>query len=123
MNLRSVSNNVTSIESVKKPDSTKEVKTDVTDKDRDGHGRQEKEEQPKRQLTDEEMVQAKKILEDFTGFKEKGLSVSVEEHEPFRIFVIKGPDGQVVRRMPEHDLVQLLADKDKATGRILDKAM
>lgn len=123
MNLRSVSNNVVTIDTVKRPDATREMKTDTTDKDRDGHGRQEKEEQPKRRLTDEEMIQAKKVLEDFNGFKENGLSVAVLEQEPYRIFVIKGPDGQVVRRMPEHDLVQLLADKDKTTGRIFDKAM
>jgi uncharacterized FlaG/YvyC family protein len=123
MNLRTVTNNnVVAIDTVKRPDKAA-LKTDSTDKDRDANGRQEKEDQPKRRLSDEEIVQAKKVLEEFNGFKENGLVIVIEEQEPFRIFLIKGPDGQVIRRIPEHDVLQLIADKDKTTGRILDKAM
>lgn len=92
--------------------------------DRDGNGRQEqKEEESKRHLTQQEFDDAIKVLEQTPGLKSNNLSIKVEVDGDHRVVTIVAPDGQIVRRLSESQLWSATRDKDRQTGKFLDKAM
>lgn len=92
--------------------------------DRDGNGRQESADQePRRHLSPQEFDEALAALAEVPGLKANGLTVKVETKEDCRVILIVDSSGQVVRRLSEHQLWSATRDKDKKTGRILDKAM
>ena len=92
--------------------------------DRDGNGRQEqKEEESKRHLTQQEFDEAIKALEQTPGLKSNNLSIKVEVDGDHRVVTIVAPDGQIVRRLSESQLWSATRDKDRQTGKFLDKAM
>ena len=92
--------------------------------DRDGNGRQEqKEEESKRHLTQQEFDDAIKVLEQTPGLKSNNLSIKVEVDGDHRVVTIVAPDGQIVRRLSESQLWAATRDKDRQTGKFLDKAM
>jgi hypothetical protein len=92
--------------------------------ERDANGRRE--EAPpeiKHHLNDEEFAEALKILEESPGLKASSLTVKVEKQEGVRVVLVLSPDGKVVRRLSESQLWLATRNKDRITGRILDKAM
>jgi hypothetical protein len=92
--------------------------------DRDANGRQEQAEpEIKRHLTQEDFDEAIKLLEETPGLKANNLSVQVETKEDCRVILIVDPSGQVIRRLSEAQLWATARDKDRQTGKILDKAM
>lgn len=92
--------------------------------DRDANGRQEqKEQEQKRHLSQQEFDDALKALENMPGLKSNSLVIKVEQHEDHRVVLILAPDGKVVRRLSEAQLWIASRDKDRQTGKILDKAM
>lgn len=94
----------------------------TTDRDGDGRGNQ-KESELKRHLTEAELEEAVKILSESPGLKSNNLSVRVEQKEDCRVIFIEDPDGKIVRRLSESQLWLATRDKDRAVGKILDKAM
>lgn len=92
--------------------------------DRDANGQQEKGSgEPKRHLTQQEFDDAIKALEETPGLKTNNLVIKVITHEDHRVIEIVDGEGQVVRRLSEAQLWTATRDKDKQTGKFLDKAM
>lgn len=92
--------------------------------DRDANGRQEQT-QPelKRHLNQEEFDEALRALGENPGLKANGLTIKVESKDDCRVILILDPHGNVVRRLSETQLWSATRDKDRATGKFLDKAM
>jgi hypothetical protein len=92
--------------------------------DRDGNGRQEgKEKDEKRKLTEQEFDDALKALEANPGLKSNNLTIKVETVGDIRMILIEDSSGALVRRLSESQLWLVTRDKDRQTGKILDKAM
>ena len=92
--------------------------------DRDGNGRREQPEpELKRNLSQQEFDDALKALAETPGLKSNNLELKVEVTDGIRIILIVAPDGAVVRRLSESQLWSSTRDKDRQTGKFLDKAM
>lgn len=92
--------------------------------DRDANGRREQPEgEQKRNLNDQEFDDALKVLSEMPGLKANGLRLEVLTEDGVRIVHIVDPEGKVVRRLTEAQLWATTRDKDRQTGKILDKAM
>lgn len=122
MNIKSISPNpVVPLDS--KQRISGEVRTQSST-ERDANGRQEHAEQEqKRHLTQQEFDDAMKTLSEHPGLKSNSLVIKVESHEDHRVILIVDSNGQIVRRLSENQLWLATRDKDRRTGRILDKAM
>lgn len=92
------------------------------DRDADGRRQQESGEQ-KRNLSQQEFDDCLKALAEMPGLKSNNLSIKVEVEDGVRVVLIVDPTGQIVRRLSEAQLWGATRDKDRQTGRILDKAM
>lgn len=90
--------------------------------DRDPDGRQYEQDQDNSPLSDEELEQAKDYLNSLESLKASGLKFTVEESHDLRVFLILSPDDQVVRRIPEHEMRQLLQAKSPNKGQIFSRA-
>lgn len=93
-----------------------------TDRDADGR-REQAEPEIKRHLSDEEFADAIKVLGDHPGLKASNLTIKVEQHEDCKVILVLDPQGQVIRRLSENQLWSATRDKDRTTGKFLDKAM
>ncbi|MBX3021087.1 MAG: hypothetical protein KF799_05365 [Bdellovibrionales bacterium] len=92
--------------------------------DRDGNGRREQAEpELKRHLGQQEFDDCIKALGEMPGLKANNLSIKVEVESDVRIVLIIDPTGKIVRRLSEAQLWSATRDKDRQTGKILDKAM
>jgi hypothetical protein len=92
--------------------------------DRDANGRREQQEpEIKRHLNQQEFDDALKALEAHPGLKANNLTIKVETKEDCRVILIIDPVGNIVRRLSESQLWSATRDKDRLTGKILDKAM
>jgi len=92
--------------------------------DRDGNGqRQQQEPELKRHLTQQEFDDAIKALGETPGLKSNNLTIKVEVQGDHRVIYIVAPDGAIVRRLSESQLWSATRDKDRQTGKFLDKAM
>ncbi len=122
MNIKSVSPNpILSIDPKQKVEGNVRAQSST---DRDADGRREKQEpEIKRHLTQQEFDEALKILGDHPGLKANDLVIKVEVQEDHRVILILDPEGKIVRRLSESQLWSATRDKDRQTGRILDKAM
>ncbi|CAN5548892.1 hypothetical protein BH10BDE1_BH10BDE1_32110 [soil metagenome] len=101
----------------------------TTSADRDPNGQQEKEGEPQgRNLSEEEIQEAIKILEALPGVKDNGLQFKLS-HDDDGIPVVRvhDRDGKIVRRISETELSQVKSRQTggtvKTTGNILNKAM
>lgn len=91
--------------------------------DRDADGRRQSGHEEKRHLTQGEFDDALKVLGEHPGLKSNNLKIRVETKEDCRVVIIEDSTGKVVRRLSESQLWAATRDKDRNTGRILDKAM
>ncbi len=92
--------------------------------DRDGDGKREQPEpEQKHHLSDQEFDESVQALEEMPGLKSNNLTIKVEKGLDARIILIVDSSGKVVRRLSEGQLWLATRDRDKQTGRILDKAM
>lgn len=121
MNIRNLSNPVTPIETGKL-DGKKEVKMTESHEDRDADGRQHDTEPDNSPLNEEEMEKAKDYFKNLESLKKAGLNFKLDTSEDIRVFLILSPDGEVVRRIPEHEIRILLQDKSPKTGQIFSRA-
>lgn len=122
MNIKQIStNSVIPIEPKQKAEANSRA---VETHDRDANGRQEStEKENKRHLSDVEFQEALKVLEENPGLKSNNLSIKIEQKDDCKVVIIVDAAGTVVRRLSESQLWASTRDKDRATGRILDKAM
>lgn len=103
---------------------TGEAKT-ASDRDADGQ-QQQAESEKKRNLSDEEIQEAIKVLESFPGVKDSGLSFKLSRGEDgVPVVHVLDRAGNVVRRIPETELAQVKSrqGENKTTGNLLNKAM
>lgn len=121
MNIRTLSNPITAIESIKTGE-VRNVKTEVSSEDRDADGRSRQEEPDKNPLSEEETRQAMEYLENLPGLKTNGLNIEVEVSGDLKVFLIKDHTGQIARRIVEWEMRTLINDNDKKTGQIFDKS-
>ena len=121
MNIRNLSNPVTSVE-VGKATPKKDVKASESHEDRDADGRQQHADADQSPLNEEEMKKAKEYFANLESLKKSGLKFEIDDKEDVRIFLILAPDGSIVRRIPEHEVRQLLQDKGPNTGQIFSRA-
>ena len=92
--------------------------------DRDADGRRERDGQPeKERLNTQEFDDCLKALGETPGLKANGLLIKVEDSGGARVVLITAPDGQIVRRLTEAQLWAMTRDKERPTGKILDKKM
>jgi len=122
MNVRSLSNPVSPIESLRSSAPAKDVKMDVSSEDRESNGRREQDEPSKESLNEEEFKLAQEYFKKLTGLNANGLKVEVENSGDLRVFLIKDHENTVVRRIVEWELRALIVEKDKSTGHIFNKA-
>ncbi len=93
-----------------------------TDRDADGR-REQGEPELKRHLTQQEFDDAIKVLGEHPGLKANDLIIKVEVEGDHKVILILDREGKIVRRLSESQLWSATRDKDRQTGRILDKAM
>jgi uncharacterized FlaG/YvyC family protein len=88
------------------------------------HGGNQKRKSP---LTEEELLQVQEYVRELPGFAENNLSLRVQQTENVVVLFIEDPQGKVIRRMAEAELLDLLLQsqtKSPSTkGRILNKAV
>jgi len=89
--------------------------------ERDADGRQPFGDK-RRQVTEEELEKILENLRAHPGVVSNNLIVELNTDMPMRILVIKGQDGQVIRRVPETEFYQLLENIDQTNGRLLNKS-
>lgn len=92
--------------------------------DRDANGKREAPEgETKQKLTDEEFKEALDVLKELPGLKANDLVVRIEMQDTVRVVLIEDRNGKVVRRLSEGQLWLATQDKERLTGKILDKAV
>ncbi len=123
MNVRSLTNPITAIDSNSSVQGAKPVRSEVSSEDRDADGRQPYQEENKNPLSEDEMQKAKEYIEKLDGLKSNELKVSIETGGEYRVFVIHDKDGKVVRRIIEWEMRSILNSADKRTGQLFDKAV
>lgn len=97
-------------------------KTDASG-DREGNGQAAGEEQKRRHYTAEEIQEVVKILEALPGAKDNGLTVRVAASDGITVIYIEDRLGKTVRRIPESEFGMLLANRQKKSGNLLNKAL
>lgn len=122
MNIKGVTvNNVLPIEPKQRVEGNTRAKASA---DRDADGKREQAgDEGKRHLSQQEFDESIKVLEELPGLKANNLSIKVETKDDCRTILIVDASGKVVRRLSESQLWLATRDRDKQTGRILDKAM
>lgn len=99
----------------------------TTSADRDPNGQQQQPEPEKhRNLTDEEIHEAIKVLEALPGVKDNGLQFKLSRGEDgIPVVHVLDRTGKIVRRIPESELGQVKArqGEKKPTGNLLNRAM
>jgi hypothetical protein len=120
MNIRSLSQ----IPTVLSPTKVSEASTAIRPHDtaeRDADGRQPFGEK-KRPVTPEELEKIIENLRKHPGIVANHLIVELVQEETLQVLFIKTAEGQIVRRVVEHDFYYLLENLDQASGRIFHKA-
>ncbi|MCC7404330.1 MAG: hypothetical protein IT288_08025 [Bdellovibrionales bacterium] len=124
MNVKSILPQLPILEGRVKAEDKRDLTLDES-RDRDPNGRQERggEQHPQRPMTEEELKKVLEIIKALPGISASSLRVKLTVQEGHSIVVVEGPQGEVVRRLAEADLWQILLHQEKKTGQILDKAM
>jgi uncharacterized FlaG/YvyC family protein len=109
---------------VKEAVSTRNVKSNESNPDRDPNGQRQREKDPneKQFLNDEEMDKVLEKLRNLPGVKDNYLKVELVVKEVNRLVLITDPTGKVVRRIPENELWPLIQEKENNKGHLIDKA-
>ncbi len=98
-----------------------------TASDRDANGQSQRDQPaPRRNLSEEELQEAIKILEALPGVKDNDLKFKLTRSEDgVPVVHVEDRNGKIVRRIPETELSLLKARSgdQKSTGNLLNKAM
>jgi uncharacterized FlaG/YvyC family protein len=100
------------------------VKAETTD-DRDANGQMAGEQKKKQApVTTEELEEAIKYLEELPGVKDHLLAVRIERNdEGIPSILVVDRTGKIVRRIPESEIGQILLNREKKSGHLLNKAL
>lgn len=121
-----LTNTLSGIFGVRNKDEVKRHNEASADRDAQGNTGYEKRDYKPGSLTPEQEEDAVKKLNSLPAFSEKGLVAELIKEDGRSVHVeIKDRAGNVVRRVPYEQLVQMFFDRnrtDKNTGRILNRA-
>ncbi|MEZ4872435.1 MAG: flagellar protein FlaG [Bdellovibrionales bacterium] len=124
MNIKSLSNNINSIDSVRKSLEKKDVKSESSHQDRDADGRRQQEEAPEKEfLTAEEVEEVLKAIKKFPGVINHNLTVAIERVGDRIFFKLIDPSSKVIRRMTSNEAWSFVKNSQEKTGHLLDKAL
>lgn len=124
MDIKGIARNIIPFQSVRKTEEAKTKSALDTSNEKEGNGQAANgENQKRRPLTPEELQEAVAYLETLAGVKDNSLSVRVQTVEGVSVVFVEDRDGKVVRRIPENELLQLTANRQKKSGHLLNKAM
>lgn len=95
------------------------------DRDPGSEPEQQQDETPRRNLSEEEIQEAIKILEALPGVKDNGLRIRLEKNDGIPVVYVEDRLGKVVRRIPETELslIKSRSQDNKSTGNLLNRAM
>lgn len=95
------------------------------DRDPGSAPEQQQDETPRRNLSEEEIQEAIKILEALPGVKDNGLRIRLEKNDGIPVVYVEDRLGKVVRRIPETELslIKSRSQDNKSTGNLLNRAM
>lgn len=125
MDIKNIARNIIPfVSTVKSTDESKSAhaKTNA-DNDREGNGQAAGEEQKRRKLSQEEIDDAVKYLEDLPGVKDHNLCVRLEQADGVTVVHIEDSHGKLIRRIPENELAALTSNRQKRSGHLLNKAL
>ncbi len=122
MDGKTITNNFAGLLTVQKTEKKTEVKSRESDADRDPDGRRQREGQPNRELTEEEVNEAVAIIKQLPGFIKNNLKLSVKIKENIKIVIIEDQSGKVIRRIEESELCQLLDKSPEQKGKLLSRS-
>ncbi|MEK6553962.1 MAG: hypothetical protein AABZ31_01880 [Bdellovibrionota bacterium] len=122
MNVRSVSNPILPAE-IKRSEDTKNVRMDSSHQDRDADGKRDQPAPDESPLSEEEKKKVDEYFEKLSGLKANGLTITLETSESnLKMYIVRDPEGTVVRRIPEFEMRLLIQDKDRKSGQLFDRA-
>lgn len=122
MNIKSLATNISPLDTRLRTDSKESARLKNTG-ERDPNGqRQQDGQESKRHLDDQEFNEAIQILRENKSIIESHLVIRVGQFEDHRVIYIEDPAGLVIRRLSEADLWLVTRDKNRPTGKILDRA-
>jgi hypothetical protein len=122
MNIKGLTPSFVSLDPRVRTDAKEDVRMKNSgERDADGR-RQNPEPEQKRHLSEEELESAIAILKANAGVVAHSLVVRVEAQGDHRVVYIEDLTGKVIRRLSEAELWTVTREKDRTTGKILDKA-
>lgn len=117
--------NIRSIASILSPQPIrpKDKKAGEASKDRDPQNQQQAEDHRRRNLSEQELLEAMEYLRGLQGVKDNNLTVRLDKRDGINVLYIEDSHGKVVRRIPEAEIALLNRDKEQKKGQIFDKAL
>lgn len=99
------------------------IKSDMTH-DRDANGQQTFDQNQKQHepMTDEQLKMALEHLKNLPFVKEHNWAIELVQEERRRFVLVKGHQGEIIRKFPEADLWTLPVDLDDKKGQLLKKS-
>ncbi|NQZ00592.1 MAG: hypothetical protein HRT45_07985 [Bdellovibrionales bacterium] len=125
MNIKSVANPISSLDSMSSTQGTEKVKT-FESADRDANGKQEQPDQePERELSEEELELALEKMKSMPAVKENNLIIMAESINGVTMVFVKSPYGEIIRRMTPFQAMKSTEhiDLDRPKGQLLNRAM
>ena len=122
MDGKTITNNFAGLLTVKKTEKKTEVKSQESDADCDPDGRRQREGQPNRSLSEEEVNEAIAIIKQLPGFIKNNLNLKLKINENVRVVIIEDQSGKTIRRIEESELCQLLDKSPEQKGKLLSRS-
>lgn len=122
MNIKSLANNLSSIESIGHT-KIREVKSEQGSADRDADGRRHQQEEPRKEsFNQEELCELLEKIRKTPGFKESNLRVRLDTSKDVAVFHIEDAFGKIIRRMtaPEVWMATRMAEEPK--GKLVNRS-
>lgn len=122
MNIKSL-NPFTSLERLSTENKKQEVRShESSDRDADGR-RDQKFQEEKRHLTEEEIEMILSAIKSHSGVKSSNLEVTCERNEELVFFILTDHRGIRVRRLNSTEAWAFTKEQEKQTGRLIDKVL
>jgi len=123
MNIKGLGQQLLSIDLIKKTDRNRKT-VQTQDREPGNQGGNGGQEQARHHLTEEELQEALKRLQEVPGVKENNFQFRVTRDENRIIVFVEDPSGKVLRRMTDQELWLFLQEKsNRSKGNLLNKAM
>lgn len=124
MNVKSLSTPpISAVDTRLKTDVKSEVKSQESS-EREADGRRNNDgNQPDRRMTEEELAEVIKVIEEMPGVKTHSLLVELADENFSPVVWLKDPSGRIIKRLTQDQLWGILQRPDKSKGQIFDRAI